>query len=68
LRVAPDNVVSSDLNLIDSRKHMFADVLNQANELLEAHFFPRDTNLGNRHDSQSSEMEDWEQFINTPIL
>ncbi|KAK3329971.1 hypothetical protein B0H66DRAFT_527339 [Apodospora peruviana] len=40
LRVAHDKAVACGLDLIDSRKHLFADVLQQANDLLNAHFSP----------------------------
>lgn len=70
LRVAHDEVVACGLDLIDSRKHMFADVLRQANDLLDAHFFPQDVNahLTNGHSSGQFDMADWDDFLNTTVL
>ncbi|KAK3166774.1 hypothetical protein OEA41_009899 [Lepraria neglecta] len=70
LRVAHDKVVACGLDLIDSRKHLFADVLQQANDLLDAHFFPQDGNahLTNAHSSGRFERADWDDLLNTPAL
>jgi len=70
LRVAHDKVVACGLDLIDSRKHLFADVLQQANDLLDAHFFPQDgyAHLTNAHSFGRFERADWDDLLNTPAL
>ena len=70
LRVAQDKVVTCGLDLIDSHKHLFADVLQQANDLLDAHFFPQDGNayLTNAYNSSPFEGADWDDLLNTPAL
>ncbi|KAL8781975.1 MAG: hypothetical protein Q9213_005759 [Squamulea squamosa] len=70
LRVARDKVVECALDLVESHKDSFADVLQQANDLLEAHFFPQDgdAHLINAHSSSRSEWADWNDLLNIPVL
>ncbi|KAL8727822.1 MAG: hypothetical protein Q9166_005814 [cf. Caloplaca sp. 2 TL-2023] len=69
LRVARDKVVECALDLVESHKHSFADVLQQANDLLEAHFFPQggDAHLTNAHSSSRPEWADWNDLLNIPV-
>ncbi|GIJ99634.1 hypothetical protein Aspvir_003635 [Aspergillus viridinutans] len=70
LRVASDKDIASALDLIDSRKHLFADILQQANELLEAHFFPQGQNapLINSYGYGRFGAADWDDFLNISAL
>lgn len=70
LRVAQDKVVACGLDLIDSRKHVFADALQQANDLLDTHFFPQDgsAQLTNAYSSGPFGEPDWDDLLNTPAL
>ncbi|KAL2018245.1 hypothetical protein VTK56DRAFT_1152 [Thermocarpiscus australiensis] len=70
LRVAHDKDVAYCLDLLDSRKHLFADLLQQANDLLNARFFPQvgNAHLTSSHNSGRLGGPDWNHLlnINTP--
>ncbi|KAI0387435.1 hypothetical protein F5Y04DRAFT_286582 [Hypomontagnella monticulosa] len=68
LRLAHDNVVTCVLNLIDSRKHLFADVLQEANNILDAHFFPQNRNahLTDMYSPSRLESANWDDLLDAP--
>ncbi len=69
MRVARDKVIDCCLDLIDSRKHLFADILQQANDLLDTHFFPQsaDIHTTNINRTGNSEAANWNELLNTPV-
>ncbi|KAL4864220.1 hypothetical protein BDV12DRAFT_201325 [Aspergillus spectabilis] len=66
LRIAQDGDLACCLEQIDSRKHLFADVLQQANDLLSTHFFPQEKNpqLSNKPSGSRPGSADWNGLLN----
>lgn len=50
------------LDLVESRKHLFADVLSEANNLLAAHFFAQ-KEPALLPDLTGSELTDFDEFL-----
>ncbi|KAI3325973.1 hypothetical protein HD806DRAFT_552364 [Xylariaceae sp. AK1471] len=70
LRVTHDKVLSCVLDLIESRKPLFADIVQRSNNLLAANFFPQDEDarLINAHSSSCFEEGDWNSLLNAPVI
>lgn len=68
LRVASDNVIAAGLDLINSRKDLFADALRRGNELLEAQYFPSTSSINLWHNDEMFEIANWQELINSSPL
>ncbi|KAL5360629.1 hypothetical protein BJX96DRAFT_175480 [Aspergillus floccosus] len=68
LRIANDKDLACGLDLIESRKHMFADDLKQANDLLKVHFFSQDrvAAYSTTRTVGPVETADWDHLLHTP--
>ncbi|EPE28834.1 hypothetical protein GLAREA_09955 [Glarea lozoyensis ATCC 20868] len=69
MRVARDKIIDYCLDLIDSRKHLFVDVLQKANDLLDMHFFPQnaEVNLTNDNRADCLDVTDWDDLLSSPV-
>jgi hypothetical protein len=57
------------LDLVNSRKHLFADILQQANDLLDTHFFPQNADIHSTNINRADCLEaaDWDDVSNTLV-